>query len=54
LKERKERKGLRIFWVRDEKEFYSLIEEKMGEQGFEVFETSPLISKMTAPFSSDP
>jgi len=45
LKEQKEKKGLRILWARDEKEFYSLIEEKLEEEGFEVFETSPPLSK---------
>jgi len=45
LKEQKEKKGLRILWARDEKEFYSLIEEKLEEEGFEVFETSPPLSR---------
>lgn len=44
LKEQMETKGLKIFWVEDEKEFYSLIEERMEKQGFEVFETFPLLS----------
>ena len=39
--EQKESKGSKILWARDEKEFYSLIEDRMEEQGFEVFETSP-------------
>ncbi len=41
LKEQKEAKGSKILLVMDEKEFYSLIEERMEEKGFEVFETSP-------------
>jgi hypothetical protein len=41
LKEHKESKGLDILCVKDEKEFYSLIEERMEEREFEVFETSP-------------
>lgn len=45
MKEQKEKKGLRILWARDEKEFYSLIEEKLEEEGFEVFETSPPLSR---------
>ncbi|MGD9345122.1 MAG: hypothetical protein PVH84_04620 [Candidatus Aminicenantes bacterium] len=45
MKERKERKGFKILRVRDEREFYSLIEEKMQEEGFEVFETFAPISK---------
>jgi hypothetical protein len=45
LKEQKETKGSEILFVRDEKEFYSLIEERMEEQGFEVFETWPPVSR---------
>jgi DNA-binding response OmpR family regulator len=45
LKEQLETKGSKILWVKDEKEFYSLIEELMEEQGFEVFETSPPLSR---------
>jgi len=45
LKEYKETKGSEILFVRDEKEFYSLIEERMEEQGFEVFETSPPLTR---------
>jgi hypothetical protein len=45
LKEQMETKGLKILMIKDEKEFYSLIEERMEEQGFEVFETFPLISR---------
>ena len=41
MKEQKESKGLKILWAKDEKEFYSLIEERMEDLGFEVFETSP-------------
>ena len=40
MKEKKESKGSKILRVRDEKEFYSLIEERMERLGFEVFETS--------------
>jgi hypothetical protein len=40
LKEQKESKGSKILWVKDEKEFFSLIEERMVKQGFEVLETS--------------
>lgn len=45
LKEYMEKKGSKILKVRDEKEFYSLIEERLEEQGFEVLETSPPISR---------
>ncbi len=45
LKEYMEKKGSKILKVKDEKEFYSLIEERLEEQGFAVFETSPLISR---------
>jgi hypothetical protein len=45
LKEKKEGKGSKILWIKDEKEFYSLIEERMENLGFEVFETQPLIQK---------
>jgi CheY-like chemotaxis protein len=45
LKEQKESKGSKILWVKDEKEFYSLIEERLEDQGFEVFETSPPVSR---------
>jgi len=40
-----ETKGSKILMVKDEKEFYSLIEERMEEQGFEVFETFPPLSR---------
>ena len=40
MKEQMETKGSKILLVKDEKEFYSLIEERMEKQGFEVFETS--------------
>lgn len=40
MKEQKESKGSKILWVKDEKEFYSLIEERMVKKGFEVLETS--------------
>jgi DNA-binding response OmpR family regulator len=39
-----ETKGSEILFVRDEKEFYSLIEERMEKKGFEVFETSSPLS----------
>jgi len=45
LKEQKETKGFQVLFVRDEKEFYSLIEERMEKHGFEVFETSPPLSR---------
>jgi hypothetical protein len=45
LKEQMETKGSKILMVKDEKEFYCLIEERMEEQGFEVFETFPLLSR---------
>jgi len=45
LKEQLETKGSNILMVKDEKEFYSLIEERMEEQGFEVFETYPPLSR---------
>lgn len=45
MKEYMEKKGSKILNVKDEKEFYSLIEERLEEQGFEVFETSPQISR---------
>ncbi len=45
LKKKKQGKGLKILWAKDEKEFYSLIEERMEEQGFEVFETSTLLTR---------
>jgi len=41
LKEQMEKKGSRILKVKDEKEFYALIEERLEEQGFQVFKTSP-------------
>jgi len=40
LKQEQEMKGSKILFVKDEKEFFSLIEERMEKQGFEVFETS--------------
>jgi hypothetical protein len=45
LKEQKETKGSKILWVRDEKEFYSLIEERMQERGYEVVETGPPVRR---------
>ena len=45
MKEQKELKGLKILRVKDEKEFYSLIEERMVKQGFEVFETSLVLRR---------
>ena len=45
LKEKKKFMGSKILWVRDEKEFYSLIEERLEKQGYEVFETSQLLSR---------
>lgn len=45
LKEQKESKGSKILWVKDEKEFYSLIEERMVKQGFEVLETSLVLRR---------
>jgi hypothetical protein len=47
LKEQKEAKGSKILWVMDEKEFYSLIEERMEEQGYEVYETQPPLRRET-------
>jgi hypothetical protein len=49
LKEQMERKGSGILFVRDEKEFYSLIEERMEDLGFEVFNTSPPLSRESDP-----
>jgi hypothetical protein len=49
LKEQMETKGTGILFVRDEKEFYSLIEERMEDLGFEVFKTSPQLSRENDP-----
>jgi DNA-binding response OmpR family regulator len=40
-----EEKGSKILMVKDEKEFYSLIEERLEKQGYEVFETTPPLSR---------
>lgn len=40
MQQEREMKGSKILFVKDEKEFYSLIEERMEKQGFKVFETS--------------
>lgn len=45
LKIQMEEKGSKILMVKDEKEFYSLIEERLEKQGYEVFETTPLLSR---------
>jgi pimeloyl-CoA synthetase len=45
LKKHKEKKGSRILRVKDEKEFYTLIEERLEKQGFQLFKTSPSVSR---------
>jgi hypothetical protein len=53
LEDKMEAKDQNMIWMTDEKDFFSLIEEKLEEQGYEVLETMPPSKLSTSRLSSD-